>query len=89
VSAIISMWLPAAESGRQWAVVEVECAQVPAPRTDPSEFSQTVTLSVAEFRQHRRTRQLTELGLARAGLEHLGLLCRWHTVALVWARRAG
>jgi ADP-ribose pyrophosphatase len=67
-------WLRAIDTRRHWAAVAVNCVQTTAPRADPGEFCQTITMTLAEFRDHLRTGQLTDLGLAYMGLDYLGLL---------------
>ena len=67
-------WLRAIETRRHWAAVAVNCVLSSTPQTEPSEFCQTITLTLPEFRDHLRSGQLTDLGLAYMGLDHLGLL---------------
>ncbi len=74
ITVVGSTWLRAIDTRRQWAAVAVDCTLVGAPRTDPSEFCQTITMTLPEFRDHLRSGQLTDLGLGYLCLDHLGLL---------------
>ena len=74
ITVVGSTWLRAIDTRRQWAAVAVDCTLAGAPRPDPSEFCQTITMTLPEFREHLRSGQLTDLGLAYMTLDHLGLL---------------
>jgi ADP-ribose pyrophosphatase len=68
-------WQGANITRRRWAAVATGCRRVRHPRTDPSEeFCDTVTVSLAEFRERLRGGQLTDGWAGYAGLAYLGLL---------------
>jgi ADP-ribose pyrophosphatase len=67
-------FLRAIDTRRHWIAVAVNCVQLSAPRNDPGEFCQTITMTLSEFRDHLRSGQLTDLGLAYMGLDYVGLL---------------
>ena len=62
--------IPAAIGSRSLSIARHRAT----PRGDPSEFCQTITMTLSEFRDHLRSGQLTDAGLGYMGLDRLGLL---------------
>ena len=54
--------------------VATGCHKVDEPQTGAGEFTQAVTMSLADFRQHLRRGQLTDIETGYLGLDYLGLL---------------
>jgi ADP-ribose pyrophosphatase len=50
------------------------CQKVQEPQTGTGEFTEPVTMSLAEFRQHLRQGQLTDIETGYLGLDYLDLL---------------
>jgi putative hydrolase of HD superfamily len=69
-----SCWLMANSTRRQWVAVAQNCERVRDPAPGPEEFCETVVVSLAEFRRHLRTGELTDVDLGYLALDHLGLL---------------
>ncbi len=54
--------------------VATECSKAQEPQTGTGEFTEAVSMPVAEFRQHLRGGQLTDIETGYLGLDYLGLL---------------
>jgi ADP-ribose pyrophosphatase len=54
--------------------VATGCEKRQEPQTGEGEFTEAVTMSLTEFRQHLRSGQLTDIETGYLGLDHLGLL---------------
>ena len=54
--------------------VATGCEKRQEPQTGQGEFTEAVTMSLAEFRQHLRSGQLTDIETGYLGLDYLGLL---------------
>ena len=54
--------------------VATGCEKQQEPQTGQGEFTEAVTMSLAEFRQHLRSGQLTDIETGYLGLDYLGLL---------------
>jgi ADP-ribose pyrophosphatase len=74
VTAVGYTWLRANDTRRQWAAVATGCVKTGRPTFEASEFCEPITVSADHFRQHLRSGQLTDLGLAYMCLDFLGAL---------------
>ena len=74
ITVVGQTFVRAIDTRRHWVAVAVNCVPSSTPRGDPSEFCQTITMTLSEFRDHLRSGQLTDAGLGYMGLDHLGLL---------------
>ena len=54
--------------------IATACNAIQAPQTGAGEFTQAVTMPLADFRQHLRRGQLTDIETGYLGLDYLGLL---------------
>jgi ADP-ribose pyrophosphatase len=54
--------------------VATGCQKLQEPQTGAGEFTEAVTMSLADFRQHLRSGQLTDIETGYLGLDYLGLL---------------
>ena len=54
--------------------VATGCEKRQEPQTGEGEFTEAVTMSLADFRQHLRSGQLTDIETGYLGLDYLGLL---------------
>lgn len=59
---------------RRFVFVATNCVKVQEPQLDENEFIEVVTLSLAEFRDHLRGGQLTDIEVGYLGLDALGFL---------------
>ena len=74
VSVVADTWLSGASRTRRFCAVARNAESVSAPRNEPGEFCDVVLVSLARFREHLRSGQLTDADLGYLGLDHLGLL---------------
>lgn len=58
----------------RYGFVAINCKKIAQPNPDNEETGQTSLLSVREFKKHIHKGDITELGIAYAGLDFLGLL---------------
>lgn len=58
----------------RYGFVATNCVKIARPNPDNEETGQVVLLSIDEFKKHIRTGNITELGIAYAGLDFLGFL---------------
>jgi ADP-ribose pyrophosphatase len=59
---------------RRHCVIITECEKVAEQQLDESEFIEVVLMAPAEFRQHLRSGNLTDIEVGYLGLDHLNLL---------------
>ena len=74
ISVVADTWLSGASRTRRFCAVARSAESVVAPRNEPGEFCDVVLVSLAQFREHLRSGQLTDTDLGYLGLDHLGLL---------------
>jgi len=74
VSIVGDTWLSGASRTRRFCAVARNAESVSAPRNEPGEFCDVVLVSLAQFRAHLRSGQLTDVDLGYLGLDHAGLL---------------
>ncbi len=67
-------WLQASATRRQWAAIATGCTKIAEPSPGPSEFCRPFVVPLRSFREHLRSGQLTDAGVAYLALDHLGLL---------------
>jgi len=74
VSIVADTWLSGASRTRRFCAVARNAESVSSPLNEPGEFCDVVLVSLAQFREHLRSGQLTDTDLGYLGLDHLGLL---------------
>lgn len=74
VSIVADTWLSGASRTRRFCAVARNAESVSVPLNEPGEFCDVVLVSLAQFREHLRSGQLTDADLGYLALDHLGLL---------------
>lgn len=74
VEVIGSTWLAGNATRRRWAAIATACRRAGPPSPDEEEFCEPILLSVADFRDHLRSGQLTDVDIGYLGLDHCDLL---------------
>lgn len=59
---------------RRHCFVATGCKKIAEPKTDAHEFTETVLLSLKDFRAHLQSGMLTDIDVGYLGLDYLGLL---------------
>jgi len=54
--------------------IATDCVKVKEPETGTGEYTETVTMSLVDFREHLHRGQLTDIETGYLGLDYLGLL---------------
>jgi ADP-ribose pyrophosphatase len=67
-------WLASACRTQRFVVVARRARQTAVPRNQPDEFCEVVLVTLAQFRAHLRSGQLTDVDLGYIALDHLGRL---------------
>ncbi len=67
-------WLAGAARTRRFVAIVRDAARVGEPHNEAGEFCDVVLVSLAEFRDHLRAGQLTDVDLGYLALDHAGLL---------------
>ena len=67
-------WLASAARTQRFVAVVRNAEKIASPQLDDGEFCEVVLVTLAEFRAHLRSGQLTDVDLGYLGLDHLGLL---------------
>ena len=67
-------WLASACRTVRFIAVAHNAEQFAEPRNEPGEFCDVVLVPLAQFRDHLRSGQLTDVDLGYLALDHLGLL---------------
>jgi ADP-ribose pyrophosphatase len=67
-------WLAGAARTRRFVAIARAAVPVAEPANDAGEFCEVVLVSLAEFRDHLRAGQLTDVDLGYLALDHAGLL---------------
>jgi ADP-ribose pyrophosphatase len=73
ISIVAQTWLSGASRTRRFCAVARSAESVSVPRNEPGEFCEVVLVSLAQFREHLRSGQLTDVDLGYLGLDHVGL----------------
>jgi len=74
VEVVAQSWLAGASRTRRYAAVVRDAQRVAEPRNEPGEFCDVTLKSLAQFRDHLRSGQLTDVDLGYLALDHGGLL---------------
>ena len=74
VEIVGSTWMAGHSTRRRWVALATGCRRHGAPTSEGDEFCEPVVMSLAAFRQHLRSGQLTNADVAYLGLDHAGLL---------------
>ena len=74
ISIVAHTWLSGASRTQRFCAVARGAESVSAPRNEPGEFCDVVLVSLAQFREHLRSGQLTDVDLGYLGLDHAGLV---------------
>jgi ADP-ribose pyrophosphatase len=74
VEVVAQSWLAGAARTRRYAAVVRDATGVAEPRNGPGEFCEVTLKSLAQFRDHLRSGQLTDVDLGYLALDHSGLL---------------
>jgi ADP-ribose pyrophosphatase len=74
LAVVARSWLASACRTRRFVAITRNAKQIAKPSNDPSEFCDVVLAPLAQFRDHLRSGQLTDVDLGYLALEHLGLL---------------
>jgi len=74
VEVVAQSWLAGASRTRRYAAVVRDAQRVAEPRNEPGEFCDVTLKSLAQFRDHLRSGQLTDVDLSYLALDHGGLL---------------
>ncbi|MGO9872266.1 MAG: NUDIX hydrolase [Acidimicrobiia bacterium] len=74
LAVVASSWLDGACRTVRFVAVARNAKQICEPRNQPGEFCDVILAPLAEFRDHLRSGQLTDVDLGYLALDHLGLL---------------
>jgi ADP-ribose pyrophosphatase len=74
VEVIAQTWLSGAARTRRFAALVRDAARVSEPQNQAGEFCEVALVSLAQFREHLRSGQLTDVDLGYLALDHAGLL---------------
>jgi ADP-ribose pyrophosphatase len=74
VEVVAQSWLAGAARTRRYVAIVRDAVQVAEPRNEAGEFCDVVLVSVAKFREHLRSGQLTDVDLGYLALDHAGWL---------------
>lgn len=69
-----SSWMTAYSGWKGNICVALDCKKVAEPKLDEGEFVETVLMSLAEFREHIKTGEMTDVANAYMALDYLGRL---------------
>ena len=74
ISVVAQTWLSGASRTRRFCAVARNAESVSSPFNEPGEFCDVVLVSLARFREHLRSGELTDADLGYLGMDHAGLL---------------
>jgi ADP-ribose pyrophosphatase len=74
VAVVARSWAAAAARTNRFVAIARNANPIAEPRNDDGEFCDVVLVSLAQFREHLRSGQLTDVDLGYLALDHLGLL---------------
>jgi ADP-ribose pyrophosphatase len=74
ITVVASSWLASSARTQRFAAVARNVEQIAEPRNQPGEFCDVVLVSLARFREHLRSGELTDVDLGYLALDHLGRL---------------
>jgi ADP-ribose pyrophosphatase len=74
VEVIAQTWLAGAARTRRYAALVRDATRVSEPQNQPGEFCDVTLVTLAQFREHLRSGQLTDVDLGYLALDHAGLL---------------
>jgi ADP-ribose pyrophosphatase len=74
VQVVAQSWLAGASRTRRFAAVVRDAERVAEPRNEAGEFCDVILVTLAQFRDHLRSGQLTDVDLGYLALDHAGLL---------------
>jgi ADP-ribose pyrophosphatase len=74
IKVVGSSWFASWSVIQRYAVVATSCRRVGKPAYDDGEFCEVVTMTVAEFREHLRRGELTDVDVGYQAFDALGLL---------------
>ena len=74
VEVVAQSWLAGAARTRRFVAIVRDAVQIAPPSNGPGEFCDVILVSLAQFREHLRSGQLTDVDLGYLALDHAGLL---------------